>query len=87
MARRQGIDTRRIDLFLFGGITHMSRDAATPGEDFKIAAAGPAATFGFLILCLAVMLGIVGPHRFFDAATLRTTGRSPPCCCRSAGWC
>ncbi len=78
VARRQGIETRRIDLFLFGGLTHMSRDAMTPGEDFKIAAAGPAATFCFLILCLAIMMGIISPHRFFDAATLRTTGRITP---------
>lgn len=78
VARRQGIDTRRIDLFLFGGLTHMSRDAISPGEDFKIAAAGPAATFGFLILCLVVVLGIVGPHRLFDAATLKTTGAITP---------
>ena len=44
--RRQGIEVKQIDLFLFGGLTQMSRDAATPGEDFKIAAAGPLATFG-----------------------------------------
>ena len=73
VARRQGIETRRIDLFLFGGLTHMSRDAASPGEDFKIAAAGPAGTFAFLILCIVVDLAIVGPHRLVDAAKLRTT--------------
>src|SRR5436305_2248732 len=73
VARRQGIETRRIDLFLFGGLTHMSRDAVTPGEDFKIAAAGPIATFLFLILCLIVDLATVGPHRLLDAAQLRTT--------------
>jgi Zn-dependent protease len=78
VARRQGIETRRIDLFLFGGLTHMSRDAATPGEDFKIAAAGPAATFAFLVLCLAVTLALVGPHRFFDAARLHATGGITP---------
>src|SRR5437763_7265406 len=78
VARREGIETRRIDLFLFGGLTHMSRDAATPGEDFKIAAAGPLATLGFLIVCLAIALGIVGPHRFVDAMTLKTTGHITP---------
>ena len=70
VARRQGIEVRRIDLFLFGGLTQMGRDAATPGEDFKIAAAGPAATFGFVLLCLAVDLAIVGPHRLIHAAKL-----------------
>src|SRR5436305_12243349 len=43
VARREGIEVRRIDLFLFGGLTQMTRDAATPGEDFRIAAAGPLA--------------------------------------------
>src|SRR2546430_13377505 len=53
VARRQGIEVRRIELFLFGGLTQMSRDAASPSEEFKIAAAGPLATFCFVLLCLA----------------------------------
>ena len=52
VARRHGIVVRRIDLFLFGGLTEMSRDAASPGEDFKIAVAGPLATFCFVLVCL-----------------------------------
>ena len=69
-ARREGIEVRRIDLFLFGGLTQMSRDAATPGEDFRIAAAGPAATLGFVLACLVVDLAIVGPDRLVHAALL-----------------
>ena len=78
VARRQGIHVRRIDLFLFGGLTEMSRDAASPGEDFKIAAAGPLATFLFVLLCLAVDLAIVGPHRLVHAAALDGTVRITP---------
>jgi CBS domain-containing protein len=48
----------------------MSRDASSPGEDFKIAAAGPLATFCFVLLCLALDLVIVGPHRLVHAAVL-----------------
>jgi Zn-dependent protease len=70
VARRQGIEVTRIELFLFGGFTQMSRDASTPGEDFKIAAAGPLATFCFVLLCLAVDLAIVGSHRLIHAAVL-----------------
>jgi Zn-dependent protease len=70
VARRQGIEVKQIQLFLFGGITQMSRDAATPGEEFKIAAAGPLATFCFVLLCLVVDLAIVGPHRLIHAARL-----------------
>ncbi|HEY2656622.1 MAG TPA: site-2 protease family protein [Solirubrobacteraceae bacterium] len=78
VARREGITVRRIDLFLFGGLTEMSRDAATPAEDFKIAAAGPLATFGFVLLCLAVDLAIVGPHRLVHAAELDNTVQITP---------
>jgi Zn-dependent protease len=70
VARRQGIEVKRIDLFLFGGLTQMGRDAATPAEEFKIAAAGPLATFGFVLLCLAVDLVLVGPNRLLHAAAL-----------------
>jgi Zn-dependent protease len=78
VARREGIVVRRIDLFLFGGLTEMSRDAASPGEDFKIAVAGPLATFGFVLVCLAVDLAIVGPHRLIHAAELDGTVRITP---------
>jgi Zn-dependent protease len=72
-ARRQGIEVKRIELFLFGGLTQMSRDAATPAEELKIAAAGPAATALFVVLCLAVDLALVGPHRLIHAIKLDGT--------------
>jgi Zn-dependent protease len=77
-ARRQGIEVKRIDLFLFGGLTQMGRDAATPAEEFKIAAAGPLATFLFVLVCLAVDLVLVGPHRLVHAARLDSTIRITP---------
>jgi Zn-dependent protease len=78
VARREGIEVRRIDLFLFGGLTQLSRDAATPGEDFRIAAAGPLATFAFVLLCLGLDLVIVGPNRLLHAAELDGTVRITP---------
>ncbi|MGI8430424.1 MAG: site-2 protease family protein [Solirubrobacteraceae bacterium] len=72
-ARRQGIEVHRIDLFLFGGLTQMGRDSASPGEELKISAAGPLATLGFVLLCLAVDLAIVGPHRLVHAVELDGT--------------
>jgi Zn-dependent protease len=70
VARRQGIEVRQIDLYLFGGLTQMSRDAETPGEDFKVAIAGPAATFLVILLFLAVDVAIVGFHRLTHAIVL-----------------
>ncbi len=78
VARRQGIEVKRIELFLFGGLTQMSRDAESPGEEFKIAAAGPAATLCFVILCLIVDLAIVGPHRLRAAAELSSSVKITP---------
>ena len=72
-ARRQGIAVTRIELFLFGGLTEMSRDALTPGEDFKIAAAGPLATFLIVLVCLGVDVAIVGTHRLLHAIELDGT--------------
>ena len=70
VARRQGIGVDHIDLYLFGGLTRMNRDAATPGEDFKVSAAGPLATLGVILVCLAIDLAIVGPHRLTHAIAL-----------------
>jgi Zn-dependent protease len=78
VARRQGIEVRRIDLFLFGGLTKMSRDAATPGEEFKISAAGPLATFGVILVCVAVDIAIVGTHRLAHAIVLDNDIRITP---------
>jgi Zn-dependent protease len=70
VARRQGIEVRKIDLYLFGGLTQMSRDAETPGEDFKVAIAGPLATLLVILLFLAVDVAIVGFHRLSHAILL-----------------
>jgi Zn-dependent protease len=78
VARRQGIEVRQINLFMFGGFARMSRDAQTPAEEFKIAAAGPLATFVFALICLGVDLAIVGPHKLEDAALLRATVKVTP---------
>jgi Zn-dependent protease len=77
-ARRQGIEVRTIQLFLFGGLTQMSRDARSPGEEFKIAAAGPLATLGMVVVFLAIDLAIVGPHRLWDAFRLATDIKVTP---------
>lgn len=78
VARRQGIEVRRIDLFMFGGLTQMSRDTSSPGEELKVAAAGPAATLCFALACLALDMAIVGPQRLVHAVELDRTVRITP---------
>jgi Zn-dependent protease len=77
-ARRAGIEVQRIELFLFGGTTYMSRDADTPAEEFKIASAGPLGTLLFIALCLVVDLAVVGPDRLMHAIRLDGTVEITP---------
>ncbi len=44
VARRLGIPIAGIDLWFFGGLSQMRREPQSAGEEFKIAAAGPAVT-------------------------------------------
>jgi Zn-dependent protease len=69
-ARRQGIEVKSIQLFLFGGLTQMGRDTQSPGEEFKVSAAGPLATLGMVLVFLIVDLAIVGPNRLWHAFLL-----------------
>jgi Zn-dependent protease len=72
VARWSGIEVQRIELFGFGGTTYMSRDSQTPGEEFRIAA------ILFILLCLAVDLMLVGPHRLIHAIELDGTVQLTP---------
>ncbi len=42
VGRANGIPIKSITLFIFGGIAQMTKEAARPGAEFKMAAAGPA---------------------------------------------
>lgn len=78
VARRQGIEVRRIELFMFGGLTQMSRDSQTPAEELKIAGAGPVGTLFVVLVCLGLDLAIVGPSRLWHAIRLDDTIRITP---------
>jgi len=51
VARRNGIGISGIDLWLLGGLAKMTRDTQTPGEEFRVAAAGPAVTLVVAVAC------------------------------------
>ena len=54
VAIRNGIPILGIDLWMFGGVAKLGRDADSPGVEFRIAAAGPVVT----VLIAAVCLGL-----------------------------
>ena len=56
VARRNGIGVTSIDLWFFGGLAKLTREPATPGEDFRIAAAGPAVTLAIFAACCGALL-------------------------------
>src|SRR3954468_11059513 len=56
-ARRDGIGVAGVDLFFFGGFMRAMRDSETPGEEFRVAGAGPAVTL--LLAVVATAIGVV----------------------------
>jgi len=77
VARRNGIGISGIDLWFFGGIAKMERDAETPGEDFKVAAAGPVVTLLIAGLSLAGAAVLARTGDFFDIVTFGDNNVSP----------
>jgi Zn-dependent protease len=55
VAMRNGIGISSIQLWIFGGMARMDREADSPGTEMKVALAGPAVT-----AAIAVVLGAVG---------------------------
>jgi Zn-dependent protease len=77
MARRLGIGIAGIDLWFFGGLSQMRREPATPGEEFKVAAAGPAVTFLLLVICAGAGEALSPHHPFTDTLTREGVTTSP----------
>jgi Zn-dependent protease len=73
-ARREGIEVSGIDLFFFGGMMKMSRDTTSPGQEFRVAAAGPLVTLLIIIVGALASMALLGADDFFDAARLERTG-------------
>ncbi|HEY4451400.1 MAG TPA: site-2 protease family protein [Solirubrobacteraceae bacterium] len=70
-ARRVGIPIAGIDLWFFGGLSHMRREPENAGEEFKVAAAGPAVTLILFGLCVAAATLLSSTGSFTDVALPR----------------
>jgi len=71
VARRNGIGIAGIDLFFFGGIAKITREADTPGAEFRIAAAGPAVTALVVVVCAGLAIVLGDGSEFVDSATFQ----------------
>jgi Zn-dependent protease len=77
-ARRLGIPIVGIDLWAFGGLSHMRREPASAGEELKIAAAGPAVTLALFALCLGCVALLATSGTVSDVALTRQGYKTSP---------
>ena len=71
VAIRNGIGIAGIDLWMFGGVAKMRRDADSPGVDFRVAAAGPLVTLLIAGVCYLIGAASVGSSEFWRVLTFQ----------------
>jgi Zn-dependent protease len=71
-ALRNGIGISSIQLWIFGGMARMDREAETPGAELKVALAGPFVTFAIFALLTAGGVAVAGFTEFRDAALIES---------------
>jgi Zn-dependent protease len=69
-ARREGIEVSGIDLFFFGGVMKMSRETTSPGQEFRVAVAGPLVTLLLVVIGALASMALLGADGFWEAARL-----------------
>jgi Zn-dependent protease len=78
VARRLGIPIAGIDLWFFGGLSQMRREPQSPGEEFMVAAAGPAVTLVLFGLCLGAVYLLASSGTISDVALTREGVKTTP---------
>jgi Zn-dependent protease len=73
VAMRNGIGISSIQLWIFGGMARMDREADSPGTELKVALAGPAVTAAIVVALTLGGVVAVGWAEFHDAAVLETS--------------
>src|SRR5215207_7836012 len=58
VALRNGIPIEGIDLWMFGGVAKLGRDADSPGVEFRIAIAGPLVTLVIAAVCFGLSAAV-----------------------------
>ena len=78
VAMRNGIGISGIQLWIFGGMARMDREADSPGTEMKVALAGPAVTFAIVVLLALVGMAASGWTDFREAAIQETRSDVSP---------
>jgi Zn-dependent protease len=71
-AVRNGIGISGIQLWIFGGMARMDREADSPGTELKVALAGPLVTLAIIVVLTIGGIAAVGAHEFKEAAILES---------------
>jgi Zn-dependent protease len=72
VAMRNGIGISSIQLWIFGGMARMDREADSPATEMKVALAGPAVTAAIVVVFAAIGILADGWSGFREAAILET---------------
>jgi Zn-dependent protease len=76
VAMRNGIGISSIQLWIFGGVARLERDADTPATEFKVAVAGPLVTLAITVVLTVIGLAGAGSSGFRDAVELKGTANT-----------
>jgi Zn-dependent protease len=68
VALRNGIPIEGIDLWLFGGVARLGREADSPGVEFRIAAGGPLVTLLIAVVCFGLGMAVSSGADALDSA-------------------
>ena len=69
VAKRNGIGISGIDLWMFGGVAKLERDTDSPGEEFRVTAAGPLVTLLIALACFGAGAALAGADGSIDAGS------------------
>src|SRR4051794_3397200 len=78
VARRQGIEVERIELWFFGGLAQLRGEPPPPSREFAVAVAGPLVTLVVFVVCAAAAALVDSSSHFLDAALLRSSASASP---------
>ncbi len=72
VARRNGIGILSIQLWIFGGMARMDREADSPGVEARVGLAGPAVTLAIFAALTVGGIAAGGAHEFRQAALIES---------------
>jgi len=77
VARRNGIGISSIQLWIFGGMARMDREADSPGVEARVALGGPGVTLAICVVCAVLGIALGSWTEFHESATFESRVGAP----------